>query len=87
MRPISKKKWFTWHRFPQPKDVPIQSVYEIFSFLVIFIICLFLYLRCNEVPFLEEDIQVECLDNKTIGDENGNEYIKPISLYYFYDTL
>ena len=74
---LLSKKWFTWHRYTQPKDVPIQSVYEILSFLVIFIICLFLYIKCNEVPFLEEDIQVECLDNKTIGDKNGDEYIKP----------
>lgn len=80
---LFSKKWFTWHRYPQPKDVPIQSVYEILSFLIIFIICLFLYLRCNKVPFLEEDIQVECLDNKTIGDKYGNDYIKPSASIIF----
>ena len=64
MKKTSLKKWFTWHVFPQPKDVPIQSVYEIVFFLFLFFICIFVYLKCNEVPFLEEDIQVECIDNK-----------------------
>ena len=76
MKKISLKKWFTWHVFP-PKDVPIKSVYEFLFFLLLFVICVFLYIECNEVPFIEEDIRVECLDNRNIGDRNGNDYLKP----------
>ena len=76
MKKVSLKKWFTWHVFP-PKDALILSVYEFLFFSFLFAICVFFYLKCNEVPFIEEDIHVECIDNRNIGDRNGNDYLKP----------
>lgn len=77
---IMKKKinnLFTWHLFPQPKDVPIQSVYEICFFGLIFGICVYIYSKCNEIPYCQETIHIECLDNKNPGDKYGNNYLYP----------
>ena len=46
-----------------PKDVPIASVYELTTFSVVFLFCGFLFFKCNEVPVVENSIQVECLNN------------------------
>lgn len=63
------RNFFTWHIWPRPRNIKIQSVYEILMLLGVFGVCLYLYLKGNEVKMYEYSFQVECLDNR---DKNGD---------------
>lgn len=69
------KRKVAWNFFPQPRNIKIESMYEIGCFTIIIIFVIWVYSECNKVPYLEENLVVECLDNETT--DGLSQYIKP----------
>ena len=63
-RILSLKKRFTWHRWPEPKDKKIESVYEIAVLLLLFLLFLFVYMKMNKVSVIREELDVACVDRE-----------------------
>ena len=63
----NKRKWFSWHWFPE-EPIKLNSVVEMTVFLLICIGCFFLYYRWNTVPNKEFEIQIEDLSNGVVYD-------------------
>lgn len=63
----NKRKWFSWHWFPE-EPIKLNSVVEMTVFLLICISCFFLYYRWNTVPNKEFEIQIEDLSNGVVYD-------------------
>ena len=64
-----KEKWFDWHISPE-EPIKLRSFVEMFVFLFIVCICVFLYYRWNVVPMREFEFQLEDLSNGKVYDTN-----------------
>jgi len=64
MNQRSNKKWFSWHLLPEPKDIPIQSVYEVICLIALLGVCLFVYLKMNHVNVVHCELGIACLKNQ-----------------------
>ena len=63
----NKRKWFSWHLFPE-EPIKLNSIVEMTVFVLICISCFFLYYRWNIVPNKEFEIQIEDLSNGVVYD-------------------
>ena len=55
-------KFFDWHWSPED-PIELKSIVEMIAFLLIVVICGFLYWRWNTVPKREVDVRIEDLSS------------------------
>lgn len=55
------KSFFKWHRWPLSEDYPIKSVYEIGLYIVIFILCLWVYISIQQIPYSQQTINIQTI--------------------------
>ena len=54
-------KFFTWHKYPDDKELDIKSIAEILFYLLIFVVLVYLFSSFNKVNVRKAEIEVEDL--------------------------
>lgn len=75
-------KYFKFAFFPKIEDRPIQTVVEFVVYLCIFTGLLWAYVKCNQIPYLNEKIQATIVNNGDVSVKFGSfkvDYIMPMT--------
>lgn len=54
-------KWFTWRFMPNQEELSVKSILETVLYLLVFVVCWFLFIFWNDVPIRKDTIHVDCL--------------------------
>lgn len=75
-------KYFKFGFFPKIEDRPIQTVVEFVVYLCMFTGLLWAYVKCNQIPYLNEKIQATIVNNGDVSVKFGSfkvDYIMPMT--------
>ena len=75
-------KCFKFGFFPKIEDRPIQTVVEFVVYLCMFTGLLWAYVKCNQIPYLNEKIQATIVNNGDVSVKFGSfkvDYIMPMT--------
>lgn len=70
--------WFTWRFIPLPEELSVKSILETVLYLLLFLVCFYLFTKWNHVPEHEDSIQLDCLSLSPMEDGQHKD-IAPVA--------